>query len=206
MRLKIQNLTPGGYAANCYLLTKGSTAILIDPTCSPDLLKAELAKSGTTLAAILLTHGHFDHMLTVAQIKEETGAPIYLGKGDSDLPSDGEKNAFAVFFGLDRSYPDADRLLSDGEVLCFGDVTLRVMETPGHTRGSVIYLTDNVAFTGDTIFAAGYGRYDLYGGDVMELFASLDALGELPKETVIYPGHGESATLAEALNALANSY
>ena len=206
MHLKIQNLTPGGYAANCYLLTKGNTAILIDPTCPPSSLQAALTESGAALAAILLTHGHFDHMLTAAQIKEETGAPIYLGRGDRDLPSDGEKNAFTVFFGLDRSYPDADRLLADGEVLCFGDITLKVRETPGHTRGSVMYLTDNVAFTGDTVFAAGYGRYDLYGGDVMELFASLDALGELPPETMIYPGHGESTTLAKALKALADLY
>ncbi|MBQ3063835.1 MAG: MBL fold metallo-hydrolase [Clostridia bacterium] len=204
--MKIQNLTPGGYAASCYLLTKGDIAVLIDPTCPAATLRTALQKSGTGLAAILLTHGHFDHMLTAAEIKAETGAPIYLGRGDRDLPADGEKNAFAVFFGFDRAYPSADRLVADGEVLTFGEITLTVRETPGHTKGSVMYLADGLAFTGDTIFAAGYGRYDLYGGDVTELFASLDALGELSPDTVIYPGHGESATLGEALTALAHLY
>lgn len=204
--MKIQNLSPGGYAAACYLLTKGQTAVLIDPTCPVSLLREALAESGATLAAMLLTHGHFDHMLTVADIKAETGAPLYLGKGDADLPEDGKKNAFSVFFGLDRTYPAPDYLVTDGEVLTLGDITLTVKESPGHTRGSVIYLADGVAFTGDTIFACGYGRYDLYGGDVTELYASLDALGELPRDTVIYPGHGESALLCDALDALAYLY
>ncbi len=201
--MQIKNLTPGGYASNCYLLTAGGTAVLIDPTCPAAVLHTALAESGARLAAILLTHGHFDHMLTAAEIKAQTGAPIYLGRGDSDLPADGEKNAFAVFFGFNRTYPSPDRLLSNGDVLTFGDLTLTVRESPGHTKGSIIYLTNGQAFTGDTIFAAGYGRFDLYGGDVTELYASLDALGELPRDTVIYPGHGESTTLGKALDALA---
>ena len=204
--MRTQNLTPGGYAANCYLLTEGKTAILIDPTCPVATLEKALAESGATLAAILLTHGHFDHMLTVAEIKAKTNAPIYLGRGDYDLPANGEKNAFAVFFGFDRTYPNADRLLQDGEVLTLGEITLTVKEAPGHTRGSLLYLTDGLAFTGDTVFAAGYGRYDLYGGDATALKASLDALRALPRNTVIYPGHGESATLGAALDALAYLY
>ena len=204
--MKILTICPESFASNCYALISGKSAFAVDPSVSTGKIINAVAEQGVAIEGILLTHGHFDHMLTAAQIKEETGAPIYLGRGDRDLPSDGEKNAFTVFFGLDRSYPDADRLLADGEVLCFGDITLKVRETPGHTRGSVMYLTDNVAFTGDTVFAAGYGRYDLYGGDVMELFASLDALGELPPETMIYPGHGESTTLAKALKALADLY
>lgn len=200
--MQIKNLTPGGYASNCYLLTEGKTAVLIDCTCPAVALLTALAESNTTLAAILLTHGHFDHMLTMAEIKKKTGAPIYLGRDDADLPADGEKNAFAVFFGFDRTYPVPDRLLADGEILTFGNLTLTVRETPGHTKGSLIYLTNGQAFTGDTIFAAGYGRFDLYGGDVTELYASLDALGELPRDTVIYPGHGESTTLGKALDAL----
>ena len=204
--MQIKNLTPGGYAANCFLLTADKAAVLIDPTCPLSVLQDALAETDTALAAILLTHGHFDHMLTAAEIKAKTGAPIYLGRGDCDLPADGEKNAFSVFFGFDRSYPNADVLLKDGDVLTFGSITLTVKETPGHTKGSLLYLADGFAFTGDTLFAAGYGRYDLYGGDVMELFASLDGFGELPRETVIYPGHGESSTLGAALDALVNLY
>ena len=204
--MNVQNLTPGGYAANCYLVTKGTTAVLIDPTCSPLALQNALRESGATLAAILLTHGHFDHMLTAAQIKEMTGAPIYLGRGDYDLPEDGTKNAFAVFFGFDRTYPAPDRLVKNGEILQFGDIKLKVKETPGHTRGSVLYLTEQEAFTGDTIFAAGYGRFDLYGGDEVTLRQSLLALEALPRNLTIYPGHGESTTLGQAIDTLQYLY
>lgn len=200
--MQIENLTPGGFASNCYLVTEGKTAILIDCTCATDTLLAALAKRGATLSAVLLTHGHFDHMLTAAEIKAATGAPICLAQGDADLPADGNKNAFATFFGFDRTYPDPDRLLADGERLTFGGITLSVMATPGHTRGSVLYLGEGLAFTGDTIFAAGYGRYDLYGGDPATLARSLRAIAALPHTLRIYPGHGEDTTLGKALDAL----
>ena len=80
--MQIKNLTPGGYAANCFLLTADKAAVLIDPTCPLSVLQDALAETDTALAAILLTHGHFDHMLTAAEIKAKTGAPIYLGRGD----------------------------------------------------------------------------------------------------------------------------
>ena len=200
--MKIQNLTPGGYAANCYLVTEGSTAVLIDCTAPAADILAALDGEGATLAAILLTHGHFDHMLTVGDVQAATGAPIYLAEGDSDLPADGEKNAFSLFFGYDKTYPDADVLFADGEVLAFGDLALRAIHTPGHTRGSAVFRVGDVAFTGDTLFAEGFGRYDLYGGDRLTLAGSLGKLAIEPLTTVIYPGHGEPATLGAALDSI----
>ncbi len=200
--MKIQNLTPGGYAANCYLVTTGSTAVLIDCTAPAADILAALRAEGATLAAILLTHGHFDHMLTVEDVQMVTGAPIYLAKGDADLPEDGEKNAFSLFFGYDKSYPQASVLFDDGEVLTFGDLTLTAMHTPGHTRGSAVFFAGDVAFTGDTLFAEGYGRYDLYGGDSVALLASLGRLATKPLSTVIHPGHGAPATLGAALDSI----
>lgn len=201
-KLKITELSPGGYASCCYLLQKGDTAVLIDCTVNAEVLKSTLSRTHASLAAILLTHGHFDHMLTLAEVKRATGAPILLGEGDKDFPADGEKNAHSVFFGGDACYPTPDRLLSNGDVLTFGDISLRVMNTPGHTPGSTVLLSDGVAFTGDTIFAAGYGRYDLFGGDGGALRHSLSSLSALPPSTVIYPGHGKPTTLGEALSKL----
>ena len=200
--LTIKNITPGGYAANCYLVTEGQDAVLIDCTAPLPDIKAALLETGATLRAVLLTHGHFDHLLTLDAVKQAFGVPIYLGRGDADLPCDGEKNAYTVFFGAPKTYPTADVLVEDGALLSFGALRLRVSCTPGHTRGSVLFLGDGIAFTGDTIFAAGYGRFDLYGGDRIALIASLQKIAALPGDTVIYPGHGESTALRTALDHL----
>lgn len=200
--MHIQNLTPGGFACNCFLVTEGADAVLIDCSAPAAGVLTALRKSNAMLRAILLTHGHFDHLLTIAEVKAHTGAQVYLSREDSDLPADSEKNAFSVFFGADRSYPDADVLFDDGNTLTFGALSFRVMHTPGHTRGSSLFLCGDIAFTGDTIFAAGYGRYDLYGGDPRALTASLKKIATLSADTVLYPGHGENTTLAEALSRL----
>ena len=197
--MEMQNLTPGGYAGNCYLVTQNETAVLIDCTVSAAVLTEALRERHARLAAILLTHAHFDHMLTTQAVKAATGAKIYLAEGDKDLPKDGEKNAFSVFFGYDKTYPSADHLFAHGDTLIFGELTFRVMCTPGHTRGSSLFLIDDIAFTGDTLFAAGYGRYDLFGGDAAALRQSLGHIAALPADTTIYPGHGEPAKLGAAL-------
>jgi len=199
---EILNITPGGYAANCYLVRKGADAVLIDCTAPAADVKALLTKKGATLRGILLTHGHFDHMLTLDAVKRETNAPVYLAADDKDLPEDGEKNAYTVFFGMPQAYPAPDVLFNDGETLSFGALTLRAMVTPGHTRGSSLFLCEGIAFTGDTIFAAGYGRFDLYGGDGAALVSSLERIATLPRDTVIYPGHGPHAELGAALDNL----
>lgn len=200
--MQINNLCPGGYAANCYLVTKGDSALLIDCTATAEAVNAALQQSGTRLEAILLTHGHFDHLLTLGAVKAATGVPIYLMVGDKDLPGDGRKNAYAVFFGTDHAYPAPDHLLEGGEELTFGALTVKVIHTPGHTRGSAVYLIGNTAFTGDTLFAAGFGRFDLYGGDGAALANSLSEIATLAPDTVIWPGHGEEATLGAALDTI----
>ena len=200
--MEIRDLTPGGYASACYFVTQGDTAVLIDCSASASAVLDALRESGTTLAAILLTHGHFDHMLTTDEVSRATGAPIYLCAGDRLMPADGEKNAFTTFFGMPRAYRDADFYVEDGDTLTFGDLCLRVMATPGHTRGSVTFLAEGIAFTGDTLFAGGFGRCDLYGGDFAVLRESLARMRTLPPDTVIYPGHGESARLGAALDAV----
>lgn len=196
--MRILNLSPGGFAANCYFVACGDTAVLIDATASPAAVERAQLESGAHLAAILCTHGHFDHLLTEKQLRDRFGVPLYLHENDALCPRDALKNASAVF-GSPATFAPADRLLAGGETLCFGDLSLRVLHTPGHTAGSVVYLTENAAFTGDTLFESGFGRTDLYGGDFAALRRSLETLSKLPPDTEIYPGHGGMSTLAAAL-------
>ena len=120
--------------------------------------------------------------------------------------TDSRKNAFSLFFGTERTWRPAERTwrpaertFHDGERLTFGALSLHVMSTPGHSKGSSVFLTDGIALTGDTLFVGGYGRTDLHGGDTAALLRSLQALSCLPEEAVVYPGHGEHGTLSEAM-------
>ncbi len=198
--MEIRTLFPGGFAANTYLVREDKDAVLID--CTAPVAEIRAALCDATLHAILLTHGHFDHLLTLDAVSAETGVPVCLHESDAELPPDGTKNAYAIFFGRNAVYRAPDRLLTHGEHLAFGALTFDVISTPGHTRGSVLYRMGNALFTGDTVFAAGYGRTDFYGGDPAALLASLRSLEGLPRTLRIYPGHGEGATLGEALDRL----
>ena len=198
--MDILNLTPGGFASNCYLVKCGNDAVLID--CTADAHRVSEALGDAKLHAILLTHGHFDHMLTVSRMQRELSAPLYLHARDAEFPTDARKNAFAAFFPQDVTYPPADHLLCGGECLTFGTLSVHVTHVPGHTGGCVLYRIGEALFTGDTIFSAGFGRTDLYGGDEVALRTSLALLHTLPPTLTIYPGHGESALLGDALDRL----
>ena len=201
--MKIQNLYPGAWGSNCYLLTSGSHAAIVDPSASADTLLQALAQEGLTLDYILLTHGHFDHIVSIDTLREKVSAPVCIHKDDLLFPESATKNGFALLFRVDRTYRRPDRALHDGEILLLGDEEIRVIHTPGHTTGSVCFLCNNeLLITGDTLFADTYGRCDLYGGSEAALFASLRSLRQLPKELPIYPGHGEDALLGDALDTV----
>lgn len=199
--MKIQNLYPGSWGSNCYLLTVGSHAAVVDPSADAKTIVAVLKEAGATLEAILLTHGHFDHIVSVDTLREQTGAPLLVHREDGEMLTDSRKNAFHTFFRMERKYRAAERLLEHNEEILLGDEIIRVLSTPGHSKGSVCLLCNNeYLITGDTLFADGYGRYDLYGGDREQLFASLASLRDLPQTLTIYPGHGSPALLGAALD------
>lgn len=195
--MQIWDLSPGGIAANCYFVADGNTAVLIEATAAPAAVERAQLESGAHLAAILCTHGHFDHLLAEQRLRKTFGVPLYLHREDAENPADAVKNASDAC-GFQKVFSPADHLLCGEEVLRFGELAFRVMHTPGHTKGSVVYLTENTAFTGDTLFENGFGRTDLYGGDFTALRRSLEALSKLPPDTEIYPGHGGTARLADA--------
>lgn len=198
--MHIINLFPGSYACACYLVCKAGDAVLIDCSASPSVIGQALQQHHCTLRAILCTHGHFDHILSADAVRKSFGVPLLLHEADAEMPADGSKNAFSFFFGQGRTWTPPERTFRNGEMLTFGNLALRVRHTPGHSKGSCTFLTEGIAFTGDTLFAAGIGRTDLYGGNAALLRRSLQELSALPRDLTIYPGHGTSATLGEALD------
>ena len=205
--MKLITLTPNSFASNCYLACEGGHAFVIDPSASTARILSALREQGAVCDGILLTHGHFDHMLSLDELRAALPtAPVYIHRDDAENLADGKKNAFAEFFGQDRAWKAADRLLTDGDTLPPGDAFLTVLHTPGHTKGSCCYLASDGSFllSGDTMFAAGYGRYDLYGGDEKALAASLERISTLPMTLMLAPGHGECTTLERAWRALGN--
>lgn len=201
--MEITDLSPGGFASACYLVCEGQDAVLIDCSATPAAVKAALDRCGARLAAILCTHGHFDHLLTADALRDRFDVPLWLHEADAELLSDNEKNAFSLFFGNAAFHVrQADRLFGDGEVLNFGSLSCKVLHTPGHSKGSSVFLFGDAAFTGDTLFANGWGRTDLYGGDALSLRHSLQALSALPQTLRIYPGHGGASTLKSSLDLI----
>ena len=201
--MKIRNLYPGSWGSNCYLLISGGFAAVVDPSADAKTILSAIKEEGASLRFILLTHGHFDHIVSIDSLRRETGAPVMIHESEMDFPSDPHKNAFYEFFFMERAYDRPDEGLTDGQVLTLGEETVKVIHTPGHTCGSVCFLcNDELLLTGDTLFDGGYGRFDLYSGNGETLMRSLEALKELPGHLPIYPGHGGSTTLSRALEKL----
>ena len=203
--MKIQNLYPGSWGSNCYLLTVEQHAAIVDPSASIHTLSSAIKSANARLEYIFLTHGHFDHITSMDKLRDATGASLLIHEGDADMPGDSFKNAFFQFFQMkSTAYRPADKLLHDGDEILLGEERIRVIHTPGHSMGSVCLLcNDEFLITGDTLFANNVGRCDLYGGDDGILADSLRLLQSLPRDLTIYPGHGEPAPLGDALDAAA---
>ena len=185
--LKIEMMNLGIYWVNCYIIRDESSTgcCVIDPGGSPQKVLSYLSGNGLTLDAILLTHGHFDHVGGVKALAQATGCPVYLCREDLAMPPD--MTAGELYY---------THTYGEGDVLELSGLTLRVMHTPGHTPGSVCLLVENAIFSGDTLFAGSCGRTDLPGGDQATLSASLGRLRALEGEYRVFPGHNKSTLLS----------
>ena len=196
----IECFTVGPIGTNCYLLLDEETkeAFLVDPGDEAEYLISELNRREVRLRAVLLTHGHFDHVLAVSAVKEAyPGAEVLMGERERPMAENEDLNS--GFPGQHCSYA-VDRYLAGGEEISLAGGTLRVLETPGHTAGSVCYYAEElgVLFAGDTLFYHSYGRYDLPTGSVRDLRESLTTLlTTLPEEVQVLPGHGRTTTIKE---------
>lgn len=201
--MKIVTVCAESFGANTYLLVSGNEALAVDPTVSVSAILEAARAEDAYLTGILLTHGHFDHVFSLDTLRDSTGVDAYIHEDDAIMLTDGKKNAFFEFFGRERTYRPAERLLRDGDKISLGNEELTVIHTPGHTQGSVCYLCGDVLVTGDTLFAESFGRCDLWGGSIEQMRDSLRRLRSLPRELTIYPGHGAPSRLWAALDNVA---
>ncbi len=186
--MTIHTLPLGYLQTNCYIAANGDRCIAIDPGADARKALAFLQEKGLTLEAILLTHGHFDHVGAVEGLAKATGCEVWIHEGDfseSDLK---------MFPMANTDIPEIF-FFEEGDRLDFAGLDIFVIETPGHTQGSVCFLIDDAMFAGDTLFSGSIGRTDLAGGDMPKMQASLARLKAMEGNFTVYPGHGPQTTL-----------
>lgn len=197
-KLDLQGCIVGNLGTNCFLLKNSETneLAIIDPGGSAERILARIQKLQAKPTAILLTHGHFDHIMAVKELKEEFQIPVYALLEEEELLSDPEAN-LSGWSGGSYTAP-ADTYLSDLQVFDVAGFSVQVLHTPGHTAGSCCYYIqeENVLFSGDTLFAESYGRTDFPGGSMAAMRRSIQRLlGSLPDETRVCPGHGQITSI-----------
>ena len=189
----IQTLPVGPIQANCYILSIPSRAdcVLIDPGDEPELIFQALG--GKKVAAVLLTHGHFDHIGGVRGVMDAQ-TELYIHPLDEPMLVDPARN-MAVLIGSDFKLPAKSLSANEGDLIIAAGISFDVLHTPGHTPGSVCYKAGGALFTGDTLFRHGYGRTALPGGSFHDLYLSLKRLLQLQKDVTVYPGHDAPTTI-----------
>ena len=202
MGISIQKFTFNGFQENTYVLHDGNTCVIIDPGCNNQLeqeqLIAFIESNNLKPTALLLTHAHIDHVLGCSFILNKYDIDFYLHK--EDLPTLNAVPTYAHVYGFPEyvAPKEPNKLLEGGELLKFGDIELKVLFTPGHCTGHVVYYNaeNDFVINGDVLFAGSFGRVDLPGGDLDTLKNSIfNVMFTLPDATTIYCGHGNETTI-----------
>ncbi len=194
--MNIKMLTLGAYQTNCYLAwaENSKTCAVIDPGYQPETVLSQVQELGLTVEAILLTHGHFDHVGAVEALERAANCAVWMHQADCPHSPNPILRQFFPLSG--REIPNL-HFFAQGQAIQAGELTFTVYETPGHTPGSVCLACGGALFSGDTLFSGSCGRTDLPGGDPQAMERSLASLTALDFSCRIFPGHGESTTLAE---------
>lgn len=200
MALRVDPLSLGPIGTNCYVVrsaVRADSAVVVDPSGDATDLRLTLARLGTRCEAILVTHGHWDHLVGVADLAEGTGAPVHMPEGERLLLED--PGPFTPAGIAVRGWTP-DVLLTGGETLELAGISFEVLPVPGHSPAHVAYHADGCLFSGDVLFAGSVGRTDLPGADWETLLGSIRMLVDrFPPETVVYSGHGAVTTLGDEL-------
>ena len=196
--MQLYTLTLGQLGTNCYIAASSSgNCLVIDAPDDADAILEFIREKNLTVSQIVLTHGHFDHILALTALHDATGAPIAIHENGAAFLKDGINN-LCHYAGIPWRPVRPQRLLHDGDAVILDDLSFRVLYTPGHTADCICLYTDSILFSGDTLFCRSIGRTDHPTGDMQQEIASvLQKLMPLPDETKVYPGHGPSTTIGE---------
>ena len=208
MKIEVEKLVLGAVSTNVYLVFYNGNCLIVDPSDEAEKIISHINKKQAKPLAILITHGHFDHIMAAPVLAEKYGIKIYAGEADRQLLEDSKLNLGQRFLGEDFTM-EADEYLKDGDELEFEGFRLKVLYTPGHTVGSISFysadLADNeafkkVIFSGDSLFAGSIGRVDLPTGNEATMRKTLEEVfKKMSPETVVFPGHGAATTIEREL-------
>jgi glyoxylase-like metal-dependent hydrolase (beta-lactamase superfamily II) len=190
--MRVKQMMVGMMGVCCYIVACDETkeAVIIDPGGNEDDILTACQQENLKVKYIVNTHGHPDHVCGNRQLKEATGGEIVMHSADADFFSQSSVEQFFSQLGLPAS-PPVDKRVEDGDTLTFGNETLKVILTPGHTPGGICLYSHPNLFTGDTLFAGGVGRTDFPGGNTQQMMTSIkERLLSLPPDTIVWPGHG----------------
>ncbi len=192
----VKTVVVGPLQVNCHIIGDEKTrkAMIIDPGDEPDMIVDNVKKNSLTVDYIVCTHGHFDHVGAVSDIKKETGAKIILHREDLAIYESAVE--LARYFGIAlEPQPAPDMLVKEGDKIDVGTLSFVVYQSPGHSPGGIVLYGEGIVITGDTLFAGSIGRTDLPGGDEKKIGKSLRNLMLLPEATRVLCGHGPSSTI-----------
>lgn len=204
MEYKIMKLVVGQLQENCFILfDENKDAFVVDPGGSSENIIEAIEKNSLNIKYILLTHGHFDHVGAVAALVKKYRAPVYLSKEDRAF-LESPKEVRASSFGMQIEAAEVDVFVKEGDEISFSKGTIKVIETPGHTLGSVCYLFENYLFAGDTLFNGSIGRTDFPESDYSLMVESLKKLKKLDDDIYVLSGHGPESQIS--YEKMANPY
>ena len=195
--MKLYRMPLGAFATNCYIVIDESNqhCLVVDPGSEGNCLVEFLKEKGLQPEAVILTHGHGDHIGGVQAVVDEFKVPIYINKGDEEYLTNGELNLSSTY-GQPVKVTGDVRLIKEADVISLGDHTFTVIETPGHTPGGVCFYGEGLVLAGDTLFQESIGRTDFPRSSYEDLIDAVRTkLFALPDETVVYPGHGPETTI-----------
>ncbi len=188
--MHIKQIVSPMFSTNCYVVSNDKEAVLIDCGEDASVVLKEIEKNGQPLTKIIFTHGHFDHIMAANEIKAKTGAKVYVSEDDKDCLCSTEKS-LAKNFGISHGQIFYDGILDNEITIC--DKSFSVIKTPGHSKGSICLLFEDILFSGDTLFCQSIGRYKEEDEETIK--NSLKFLMTLPDNTKVYPGHGRVTTI-----------